>query len=461
MAETVQQVPRQVQNMFNKGFAAFERGNHDVAIDLLGRCLQLSPGFSRARKFMRAAQVRQLQQAGGTGALAAKVRMFKGLLPYLKTAGLLRRGKTDAALVTAEKLLGVDPLNYHFVKRYADAALAAGQIEAAVMTAETAREHAPDHAELSRLMGMLYEKAGNYKAAKECYEKLLALLPEDKDALKLLKDAMARETMGAGWEEAAGKEGSARDLVKDQDETRMLDMKTKAVKTGADIEALIADARAKIEAEPRNLNYYRALARLLIQQKAFEDAIETLEQARKLNPADPELDRSLTQAKLQSFDHRIAGLREAGDTAATEALEQERAQFAFDDLVDRVERYPNDLRLRFELGLQYMEHDAIDDAIQQLQMAQRSPRDRVDALRNLARCFRRKNQNDMALQQLQQAAEAVSGMNDQKKDILYQMGEIAEAAGDNARAVDLYKEIYSVDIGFRDVAEKIEQPPES
>lgn len=456
MTDTTPQEPKQVQNLFNKGFAAFERGNHDVAIDLLGRCLQLSPGFLRARKFIRAAQVQQWQQRGGAGAFAKWVNALKGLPANLKAATLLKRGKPTEALVQAEVMLGSDPTRLGFVRRYADAALAAKQPEAAVLTVETALEHQPGNPGMLRLMGVLHEKVGNFTAAKECFEKLLAILPDDQNALKLLKDAMAHETMGSGWDAAAQGDASARDLIKDQDQTRMLDLKTKAVKTGADIDELIAEARQKIEAEPRNLNYYRSLARLLIQQKQFEEAVQTLEAAHEMNPSDPELDRVLSQTRLQAFDHKIAQLREAGDTQAAETLAQKRAQFAFDDLVARVERYPNDLRLRFELGVEYYAHDAIDDAIHQLQLAQRSPKDRVDALRYLAMCFRRKGQVDMAVQQLEQALESLPSMNDQKKDAIYQLGEIAEAKGDAERAGALFRQIYQEDIGFRDVAKKVE-----
>ena len=46
--EKSDQVAQQAQNFFNKGVAAFERGNLDIAIDLLMQCVTMAPGFSRA-----------------------------------------------------------------------------------------------------------------------------------------------------------------------------------------------------------------------------------------------------------------------------------------------------------------------------------------------------------------------------------------------------------------------------
>jgi hypothetical protein len=48
-------------------------------------------------------------------------------------------------------------------------------------------------------------------------------------------------------------------------------------------------------------------------------------------------------------------------------------------------------------------------------------------------------------------------MDDMKKDIVYELGCVFEATGNIEKAVEQFKEIYSVDIGFRDVAEKIEK----
>jgi tetratricopeptide (TPR) repeat protein len=219
----------------------------------------------------------------------------------------------------------------------------------------------------------------------------------------------------------------------------------------------VADARAKIAAEPRNLNYFRGLARLYLQQKRFADAIQVFEEARVINPADPELDRNLAQAKIQQYAANVADLRAKGQAAAADQLEAECTQFVFSDLISRVERYPNDLRLRYELGLQYFEGGQIDEAIQQFQIAQRSPKERGDALYYLARCFRAKGQMDMAIMQLETAAEQLPVMDDNRKKVLFELGEICELSGKPDRAFSCFKEVYGADIGYRDIGQKMER----
>jgi len=60
------------------------------------------------------------------------------------------------------------------------------------------------------------------------------------------------------------------------------------------------------------------------------------------------------------------------------------------------------------------------------------------------------------VEQLRKAASEITGMDAQKKEIYYELGGLFEAAGDWNQAADYYKQIYQVDIGYRDIAQKIE-----
>ena len=132
----------------------------------------------------------------------------------------------------------------------------------------------------------------------------------------------------------------------------------------------------------------------------------------------------------------------------------------FDDLYARVERYPHDLRLRYELGLQYYTYgDAdptfYDEAIKHLQLAQKSPKDRLSALYYLAMCFLKKGQTDMAVMQLEAARDQLPMMDDLKKKVVYQLGICAEEAQDYEKAYGYYKDVYSSDVTFGDLNERM------
>ena len=454
--ERSDQAAQQAQNFFNKGVAAFERGNLDIAIDLLMQCVTLAPGFSRARKFLRAAQIARFRKEK-KGGLAEKMQEVNAMMLRMKIMGLLKANKNDAALLECEKLLTMNPLHSQNVELAVQVADASGHPEAALFTVEAAYENNPDDMALLRRVADYYMTVGEYDKARDAYVKLNAFLPNDQTIFKQLKDAEARVTMAAGWEEAAGKKDAYRDLIANKDQAKKLDMQAKAVQSGSDADALIDEAKSRLEKEPNNLNFYRALARLYTQNRRFDEAVQTLEAASKVNAADPELDRALSAAKAQAFEGKIEALKAAGDLAGAQNMEQEMNQFVFDDLASRVQRYPNDLKLRFELGMQYFKYEYFDDAIGQFQLAQRSPKERVESLYYLAKCFTHKGQRDMAVMQLETANEQLPIMDDLKKKIMFELGTLAEASGDFEKAFSFYRDVYAADIGFEDIGVRMER----
>ena len=246
------------------------------------------------------------------------------------------------------------------------------------------------------------------------------------------------------------------DLAAAKEQAAKLDAANKAVVTGDDAELLIQEKLKQIEAEPKNLNARRALARIYIQGKRYYEAIDALQQAIEVSGTmDPELDRMLSQTKVQYYDQQIEALRANGQEEDAVNLEGEKNQFVFDDLAARVERYPNDLHLRFELGKQYFTYGYYDDALTHLQLAQKSPKDRLWALYYLAMCFLSQGQNDMGVMQLETARDAIPTMDDLKKKVVYQLGLCAEAAGDLQKAYQYYKDVYSADVGFEDLSERM------
>jgi len=163
----------------------------------------------------------------------------------------------------------------------------------------------------------------------------------------------------------------------------------------------------------------------------------------------------LSTIRTANFEFTIEQLKAEGRMEEAEQVEAEKNQFVFDDLAARVERYPNDLHLRFELGEQYYMYGYYDDAIQHLQLAQKSPKDRLEALYTLAMCFLGKDQRDMAVMQLETARDQLPQMNELKKKVVYQLGLCAEQAGDIDKAYAYYKDVYSSDVTFEDLNERM------
>jgi tetratricopeptide (TPR) repeat protein len=458
MAEvTLEQVPQKIKDLFNRGFVAMERGNLDYSIDMFTACLALEPRLHKARKFLRAAEIKRFKSQGG-GQLTHLISSVTGFSNLIKAQALLK-SKPMEALQAAEKLLLKDPLNLNYIKLLENAALAAGEPDIAVQTLAIAKEHYPQNTDLLERLGRLYMSTDQPRLARECFETLCEIKPQDSGALKLLKDAMAIDSMSKdGWEKVGTKGTKFTDLIRDRKEADMLARESKAVVDKNDTTIMIEENKARIKREPGNMNYRRALANLYKDSKMFADAITTLQEAQVVSGGrDPQIDQTISAIRIQMMDEEIAKLKAAGMTAGVEAKQKDRELFLTNDLQDRVTRYPNDLQLKYEFGILLFEQNRINEAIQQFQASQRNAQRRIQSLFYIGRCFRAKQQYDMAIDQLQQAVAELPVMDDTKKAVVYELGSIYELTGRAPEAMECFKQIYQIEIGYLDVATKVEQ----
>ena len=443
---------QKAQNFTNRGRQALETGRYELAVDMLMEAVSAAPDILETRKLLRAAQIANFKKNGKVG--------FGAKLGYMmarqKILGLVKKGKGVEAMAEAEKLLCQNPLDADNIEAAVKAAEAAGKAEHAAISVEAAYECSNKDPSLLERVATYYTMAKRWDKVRDAYQKLSEMKPGDQRVMQLLKNAEAQATMNSGWTETVGKKGGFQALIANKEQAAKLDAANKAVVTGDDAELLIQEKLKQIEAEPKNMNARRALARIYIQGKRFYEAIDVLQQAIEVSGTmDPELDRMLSQTKVQYYDQQIEALRANGQEDDAVALEGEKNQFVFDDLAARVERYPNDLHLRFELGKEYFKYGYYEDALTHLQLAQKSPKDRLWALYYLAMCFLAQDQVDMGVMQLETARDAIPTMDDLKKKVVYQLGLCAEASGDLEKAYQYYKDVYSSDVGFEDLSERM------
>ncbi|MCX7818301.1 MAG: tetratricopeptide repeat protein [Kiritimatiellae bacterium] len=453
---TLNEIPRKLRELVDKASAAMERGNTDYAVEMLLNVLDTEPRLLEARKLLRNAQIARFV-AGGGGAARHVIASLTGLGGMISASALVKT-KPLKALQIAERLMNKDPLNRPFIKLLASAALAADLPQTAIHALEVAREAYPNDVELLFQLGTLYKDNGITDKARECFEVLYRLRPNDPKILKALKDAQAMDSMQKGRWVEVGEKGDYRKVLRDREEALRLEQAAKAVKTASDIESLIADHLQKIEREPNNVNYRRALADLYARAERYDEALAALQEADRLSGGgDPQIDRAISQIHVRKFDAAIQQARNAGDEARATQLEAEKKEFLFNDAQERVRRYPNDLQFKYELGVLLFERGMFNEAIQQFQQSQRNPQRRTRSLYYLARCFEQKGQLDIAAEQLEKAASELTVLDNTKKDILYELGIVYERMGRGDKAVELFKEIYAVDIAYRDVADRIER----
>jgi tetratricopeptide (TPR) repeat protein len=107
------------------------------------------------------------------------------------------------------------------------------------------------------------------------------------------------------------------------------------------------------------------------------------------------------------------------------------------------------------LARTFIEMGMTREAASSLEIAARSPRHRFSAAWLLGGIRRREGQLQEAIEWLERAAEAPPSTPDEGRGLLYDLGDVLEAAGERARALAVFLELGADAPGYRDVSERV------
>jgi len=435
--------------------------NPTYAINILNNIISRHPGCLEVRQLLRQAQHKASGgKSKGLGGFLGKVTS----LPFAMTGGSKIKKDPGAVLEAAEQMLNTNPSNPTAHKMLGAAAEALELKETAAFAYEQLFKLDKSNTESAKLLMNAYIDSGKCKEAIEIGDAAYRANPSDEEVQSLIKKASVQQTMkSGGWED---QDSSFRDKLKDEDESQKLEQAARAKTGEAGLRSLIAEAKKALEAEPENMNFYRDIASHYRKLGEYDDALEWLGKARQLESgrADVNLERLEGTLKREKMQKAIEDAEQAlegnpEDAAAQADLEKLRSEeraFRRKQAEDLVQRYPNEFSYRFELGELCYEDGDVNKAIENLQLGLRAPKVRVNALILLGKAYLQKGFHDMAAEQLQTAKAEIPGMNDQKKDVLYELGSAYEQQGDMEKAIAEFKALYSADISYRDVAQKID-----
>jgi tetratricopeptide (TPR) repeat protein len=458
--KTEKELSESLRAFWLKAVSAIELRNFGYAISLLQEILKQEPEFLTGRQLLRRTEV--------TKTKSAKKSFFNISTASIGVMKAQREIKKDPkrAVEMLEEVLEAEPYNRQANLLLKEAALEAGWSEIAVFALRTLLEEDPRDAKVLNELGRLYHDLGDHENEVEIYSQLTAINPLDAQSLRLGKDASARASMKrGGWTQAE----SYRDLIKDKDEAISLEQQSRMRLTGEALDQQIAEIYARHQAEPENLDFARRLGSLSEQKDDFESAIRWYQYAAELGKnADTGLLQKISDLKIKGLEREIALHEEflathtARDETYAEKAEQlraakvSRAEILIADAQERVKRNPTDLQLRFELGDNLFNARRFREAVPELQRARQNPHARLKAMNVLGCCYGELGMLDLAMKQLEEASREIGSMDEMKKEIVYNLGLVYERMGDAEKALACMKQIYEVDYGYRDVAQRVE-----
>ncbi|MDA1273426.1 MAG: tetratricopeptide repeat protein [Verrucomicrobia bacterium] len=455
--KSISEIPQKDRELFEKGTSALQRKNLDYAIALFYQVLQNEPAFYKCRVSLRATQ---REKVGSGTSFFKKVLGTASNSPLIAKAQLALRNNPIEAIAVAEQILNTDPNNVSAHKILAEAALELDFPQTAVLSLEIALRQSPKDKDIALKLGNALTRTGQEAKAVSIFIKLQEANPNDMEIAQALKNFSAQRTLSeGGYKKLTEGKGSFRDILKNEDESLLLEQENRQVKTVEVADKLVAEYEAQIQREPDNLKPYRLIAEIYANKKDFDQALEYYGklEARE-GGTDPSLDQRIIEITLKRFELALSELNQSDPDCASkrERIITDRDTYRLTEIKQLAEKYPTDLQIRFDLGKLYFELGKTTEAIQEFQKAQNNPHRRIAAMCHLGQCFSRRGMDDLAARTFQNALKEKPEADDEKMELTYRLGCVLEKLGKAEDAMEQFKQIYEVDIGYRDVAARVD-----
>jgi tetratricopeptide (TPR) repeat protein len=342
-------------------------------------------------------------------------------------------------------------------------------------------EAKPDDDELKKISAQASIASNQIDDAIEQFERVLEHNPEDDDALVNL--AMAYAQKGSTDERPISLYKRALEINQNVDVIWMV-MAHVAMKQNNQEEA-VANFKKALGAAPQNaervaseiqlilskhpdaLRLRWLLAEVLVYSNRLREASDELNAIFESDPSqatlvingfskildkDPQsqsalVSRGLLKKTQGNYDEarvdveKAFELNPANPDAQRELIELYQAMLNEND----------DIELRHKLGVVLMKSEEFDKAIACFQRTSQDYRFESEATKLLGQCFVQKNMLDLALQQFKKLV-----VDDELKDILYDLAQRYEHKKDIIGAKTVYKTLFAADISYRDVKTKFE-----
>jgi tetratricopeptide (TPR) repeat protein len=115
----------------------------------------------------------------------------------------------------------------------------------------------------------------------------------------------------------------------------------------------------------------------------------------------------------------------------------------------------SDVRAHYDLGTAYKEMGLLDEAISSFQAALRASAEHLPTYEIMGQTFMEMGQPEAAVKSLERGLESASTVEDELVGIYYYLGRAYEELENRESAVEYYDRVFSLDINFADVTERL------
>jgi len=157
---------------------------------------------------------------------------------------------------------------------------------------------------------------------------------------------------------------------------------------------------------------------------------------------------------------RVAAKLDSSETSSRDELQE-----IFDELKEQTGDLKPliDFETHYSLGLAYKDMDLLDEAISEFQMAFRTAgiqdleNDYIHCCNMLGVCFKRKQMPKVAIMWFERGLKIPDRTEDEYQALRFEIGLCYEETGKIDKAIDIFTQVYGIDVNYRKVSEKLQQ----
>jgi tetratricopeptide (TPR) repeat protein len=461
MAEIDDRKSRIAQECYKKGTEALSKESWEFAAQMFGQAVMLRPDNVVYRQTLRGAQERKYNNNKKGAGATSFLSMSSAKSKVKKARSQQNWDDLDKA---AEDGLAINPWDAQLNADVGEAARQRGYEEVATYGYQKAAENAPENKDYLRSWAEMLETRHLYDDAIKIVERLFRLDSQSGEWRSWIGKLHTNKTIHKGrFEEAESTRDVKQEPIVGYEESVTGGAAAKEVIGPGDSEE--ADYQRAIRKDPKNKDNYIRLADLYRRESRLEEALEQMKLAADISGGDPNILERAEDIELEmaqrDLERTRQGVAKGGEAAKAQYLQLKK------DLLERsirifqkrIERYPADMRLKFEQAERLMAAKQYPLATKLLQQASGDPRIEGAVKMNLGKCFLAQGQNGLALKQLEQAVATLNRVEqaDAFKDCYYLIARLREAAEDKDGAIDAYTEVISIDYDYKDARERMEK----
>ena len=426
---------KRLQALFSHGSKQMSQENYDYATELFQQCVVGDPSnLSYVQSY-----IGNLQKKYNNNKKGANLAQFqqRGARSAQKKA--LSQERWDDVIANGLKVLTVNPWDVHTLRLMATASDNAGDDEVEMYYLHCALQAAPKDPDVNRQCALALAAREQFDQAIACWHRVEQAKPDDEEAKRAIASLAVEKTIKkAEYGDASSSKIHGNAQAQPQTPQRQLSAEEKLEK--------------QIAADPYELTNYYELAQHHLANENYKAAEEVFSRALEVSDGDPDVRDKWDDAQLRRLRKEITDA--ADDPAREKQLRKEYFKKQLEVHKNRVERYPNNLAFKYDLGVSYQLNREPHEAIKQFQQARNDPRRKGLCMLALGQCFQQIKQYRLGMSHYESAVEEIPDRDAKnKKEALRLAAKLALALRDVGKAEKHATHLAELDFTYKDIAE--------